>query len=339
MNRTTFKYFLCCTAILFITILAAYETPKGWTTNAEAAWERSAKSGKNVLLLFTGSDWCYYCIQLRAQVLETPEFLKFAKEKFELVYIDFPKKTELPSEIRQRNSSLQKKYQVDGFPCTVITDSNGIELGRVGGFTEKYTEAIQNAMVKDTPLNTAVIHGDIQEVTKLAADASAINKPGKGRFTPLHVAILRRRDAEIAKILIQNGANVNITYQGLPLLAAAIYQKMPVELIKLMIDKKADVNAVIPGKNITALHFCAAYGTPEIYNMLVNAGANPKSVDSEKNTLLHAAVLAQNIPMIRHLIKCGADVTAKDAEKHTPADVAATDEIRNILSKPVPFSK
>src|SRR5208283_6057780 len=81
-------------------------SPKAdWTTDFEAAKADAAKSGRKLLLDFTGSDWCIYCQKLDAEVLSTPEFRSFAKD-YVLVCLDFPKAKELPAAEKKQNDTL-----------------------------------------------------------------------------------------------------------------------------------------------------------------------------------------------------------------------------------------
>ena len=52
-----------------------------WQTNIYKAIEISNKEKKPLLLFFTGSDWCGWCIRLQKEVLNTPEFASWAKKK------------------------------------------------------------------------------------------------------------------------------------------------------------------------------------------------------------------------------------------------------------------
>ena len=68
------------------------EAPKGWGTDYDAALARAAKEKRPVLALFTGSDWCPYCVQLEKKVLKDSLFQKFAEKNVVLLYLDFPRK-------------------------------------------------------------------------------------------------------------------------------------------------------------------------------------------------------------------------------------------------------
>jgi thioredoxin-related protein len=87
-----------------------------WQTDMNKATEISKKSKKPMLLFFTGSDWCGWCIRLQKEVLKTPEFAKWAKDNVVLVELDFPRKTPQQPEIQKQNNELQQALGVRGYP-------------------------------------------------------------------------------------------------------------------------------------------------------------------------------------------------------------------------------
>ncbi len=87
-----------------------------WQTDMNKAMEISKKSKKPLLLFFTGSDWCGWCIRLQKEVLKTPEFAKWANENVVLVELDFPRRTPQQPEIQRQNQELQQTFGVQGYP-------------------------------------------------------------------------------------------------------------------------------------------------------------------------------------------------------------------------------
>ena len=96
-----------------------------WQTDFSAA-KAKAKSEKKFLLVdFTGSDWCIWCKRLKAEVFDKDEFQNEAPKHFVLVELDFPSTKKLPDELKQQNETLQKKYEIHGFPrssCWTLRD-------------------------------------------------------------------------------------------------------------------------------------------------------------------------------------------------------------------------
>ena len=103
-------------ALLFIGSIAGQAQELKWETNMENAVQVSMKTKKPLLLFFTGSDWCGWCIRLQNEVLKTPEFAAWAKENVVLVEVDFPRRSPQQPEIQKQNMELQQLFQVQGYP-------------------------------------------------------------------------------------------------------------------------------------------------------------------------------------------------------------------------------
>ncbi len=116
-----------------------------WQANAaESAWltdlpkaEAQAKSQNKIVLMdFTGSDWCPWCIKYDKEVLDTPEFQDYAAKNVVLVKLDYPHALVQSDDLKKANAALQAQYKVDGFPTLVVLDKDGKEIGRQVGYSE-----------------------------------------------------------------------------------------------------------------------------------------------------------------------------------------------------------
>jgi thioredoxin-related protein len=96
--------------------------------------ERAKSENKMVLLDFTGSDWCPWCIKFDEEVLSTGKFNDYAATHLTLVTVDFPNSKEQSDALKQANQDLKNKYNVNGFPTFILLDSDGRELGRQVGY-------------------------------------------------------------------------------------------------------------------------------------------------------------------------------------------------------------
>jgi protein disulfide-isomerase len=97
-------------------------------TDWAAAKAESAGTGKPILILLTGSDWCTWCIKLEKEVFETSTFADFASENLVLMLADFPRKTKLPADVAKQNEALKKQYLADGYPTVWLLDAGGGKL-------------------------------------------------------------------------------------------------------------------------------------------------------------------------------------------------------------------
>ena len=104
------------TLLLVVGSLTVQAQELTWETNLKKAAEVSMKTKKPMLLFFTGSDWCGWCIRLQNEVLKTPEFAAWAKKNVVLVELDFPRRTPQLPETQQQNAELQQIFQVRGYP-------------------------------------------------------------------------------------------------------------------------------------------------------------------------------------------------------------------------------
>jgi thioredoxin-related protein len=105
--------------LLFLLVFGSMTTQAQeltWETNINKAIEVSNKTNKPLLLFFTGSDWCGWCIRLQKEVLKTPEFAKWANENVVLVELDYPRRTPQTAEIKKQNAELQQAFGIQGFP-------------------------------------------------------------------------------------------------------------------------------------------------------------------------------------------------------------------------------
>jgi protein disulfide-isomerase len=107
-----------------------------WQTDYKQALVEAAKEDKQVLLDFTGSDWCPYCVRMDKEVLNQPDFKTFATNKLILVKLDFPRRKQIPPAEAEQNQKLQEEFAIEGFPTYVLLDPAGKEVRRQVGYLE-----------------------------------------------------------------------------------------------------------------------------------------------------------------------------------------------------------
>lgn len=126
---------------------------EGWLVDLDEAYQISQKTGKPIMANFTGSDWCGWCKRLTANVFSKPQFKKWAEDNVVLLELDFPRRKQLPDDIRQQNYSLQQAFKVRGYPTVWVfnlekdaNDRFAIEaLGRTGytNTLEEFTSGVE----------------------------------------------------------------------------------------------------------------------------------------------------------------------------------------------------
>jgi protein disulfide-isomerase len=103
-----------------------------WQTDVPKAQAQAKTEKKLVMLDFTGSDWCGWCIKLNKEVFNTPEFIAYAQKSIVPVEIDFPAKKKQAAELKKANEALQQKYGIKGYPTIIILDGEGKKVGQLG---------------------------------------------------------------------------------------------------------------------------------------------------------------------------------------------------------------
>ena len=138
---------------------------------------------------------------------------------------------------------------------------------------------------------------------------------------------------DIAKLLLEKGANVNIPSKGnkkeSPLYKAILQEN--IEMVKLLLGYGALVNEPGPGE-VMPLSVAAANGNIEMANLLLKHGANiNKATTADRITALHNAVAHKQKDMITLLIKNGAKVDIKTPKGKSILDTAKATKNENII--------
>ena len=129
------------TMLLLFVALAILCTParaasaSGWTEDYAKAVEKAKAEKKNILLDFTGSDWCGFCVALDREVFDTTKFKAWARQNAVLVKVDFPRNKTLPDKVKAQNAELKEKFMKSGgYPTVVLIDPDGKEIARKRGY-------------------------------------------------------------------------------------------------------------------------------------------------------------------------------------------------------------
>jgi protein disulfide-isomerase len=123
-----------------------------WQSDYDAALKQAAAENKYVLVDFSGSDWCGWCIKLDKEVFSQPEFIEYAQANLICVLLDFPRGKELPKAQKDANQALLEKFRVQGFPTVLIFNPQGKLVKQTGyqpGGAVKYVEFIKGVVAVD----------------------------------------------------------------------------------------------------------------------------------------------------------------------------------------------
>jgi thioredoxin-related protein len=158
-----------------------------WIADFDQAVEIARKEGKDLLVDFTGSDWCGWCIKLHKEVFEFDSFLDATEEGYVLVSLDFPNSEAVKKKVPNpaRNAELAKKYEIQGYPTVLLMTVDGEVFGKTGykdGGPDKYVEHVKSLT---TSGKKAMV-----EVATLAKDYPAAKGPAQAKLLDQAIALL-----------------------------------------------------------------------------------------------------------------------------------------------------
>ncbi|RTY88808.1 MULTISPECIES: thioredoxin family protein [unclassified Flavobacterium] len=122
------------TLILFL-FLGTFGYSQNWESDFNDAKTQAIKENKNILLVFSGSDWCAPCIKLENTIWKSEDFKNEAEQKWVIYKADFPKKKAnlLAANLTASNKKLAERYNKSGnFPLVLLLDKTGTVLGITG---------------------------------------------------------------------------------------------------------------------------------------------------------------------------------------------------------------
>ena len=125
---------------LCLSALTLSAADAAWLTDLDEGIKVAKAEKKAILVDFTGSDWCGWCIRLKKEVFDQKEFAAVTKD-FVLVELDYPQKKKQPAEEKAKNKAWAEKFSIEGFPTILLLDANGEPFAQTGyqaGGPDKY---------------------------------------------------------------------------------------------------------------------------------------------------------------------------------------------------------
>ncbi len=141
-----------------------------WHTNFVEAEKQAEKENKDLLIYFSGSDWCGWCMKLEKEVFTQGSFIQSVADEFVLIKIDFPRRKKLPPEVSLQNTKLNKRYKPTKFPNVILCDSLGRPYAKTyyrKGGVEVYVKHLTELQEKKKNRNASLaIAGSMEGIEK-----------------------------------------------------------------------------------------------------------------------------------------------------------------------------
>lgn len=221
-------------ACTLISVVHAQTLQAPFIDNLDTAREQAKTEHKDILVDFTGSNWCGFCIALDKEVFHTAEYKAEAPKHFVSVELDFPNPSTLPKEVTERNKKWKNELKSRSFPNVLLLDENGKVYADTGyraggakaylahmeelrarrierdkGFAlaekaaglekAKHLDAGLSALKSDTVLIT-YYRDTIDQINQLDAD-------GKGGLRAKYQALFKRQQCEQEIVMLCQGTD------------------------------------------------------------------------------------------------------------------------------------
>lgn len=187
---------------------------------------------------------------------------------------------------------------------------------------------INDSLEGKTPLIIAVGNSYIDTAKILIENGANINAVDFEGWSALSY-VVNNGDIEIAKLLLENKAKI----KGELLLAIkSPIAESRIDMIKLLIDNKANIN-YSDDDGFTPLNIAIESGDMELTKFLITNGANVNSLMQDGVSLIGYAIAQNNMDLLQMLIENGANVnnTNGDSWADTPLKTASRLGLDNVV--------
>ncbi|MFT4513672.1 MAG: thioredoxin-related protein [Planctomycetota bacterium] len=171
-------------SLLLGLVIAQEKNQDIWMTDFAAATAKAKAEKKDLLLDFTGSDWCGWCTKLDAEVFAHADFQQAALKNFVLVKIDIRQnKSGMSKDLIAQNDALVFRFGITNFPTLLMMDSQtnvydmlGYEKGGPGPFNEAMAAKRKQALGFKAALTMAAQKQGIERARAIDDGLSALPK-------------------------------------------------------------------------------------------------------------------------------------------------------------------
>lgn len=187
---------------------------------------------------------------------------------------------------------------------------------------------INDSLEGKTPLIIAVGNSYIDTAKILIENGANINAVDIEGWSALSYAV-NNGDIEIAKLLLENKAKIK---DELLIAIKSPIVESRINIMKLLIDNKANINYT-DENGFTPLNITIESGDMELTKFLITNGANVNSLMQDGVSLIGYAIAQNNMDLLQMLIENGANVnnTNGDSWADTPLQTASRLGLDNVV--------
>lgn len=187
---------------------------------------------------------------------------------------------------------------------------------------------INDSLEGKTPLIIAVGNSYIDTAKILIENGADVNSVDFEGWSALSYAV-NNGDIEIAKLLLENKAKIK---DELLIAIKSPIVESRINMMKLLIDNKANINYT-DENGFNPLNIAIESGDMELTKFLITNGANVNSLMQDEVSLIGYAIAQNNMDLLQMLIENGANVnyTNGDSWADTPLKTASRLGLDNVV--------
>ncbi|MCX7007724.1 MAG: thioredoxin family protein [Kiritimatiellaeota bacterium] len=202
-----YKQTLGAGIMALVTVATVHAGGAGWLQNFDKAKQQAAVEKKDLLMDFTGSDWCGWCVKLNKEIFAKKEFAEGVKDSFVLVELDYPmsekNKQQQPVEIKEQNAQLAKVYAIEGYPTVLLADSAGRPYAKIyqqnedaGSYARNVNTLQANRVKRDASFAKAEAAKGLEKAKLLVEGLSAVDPEFLERFYKNEITTIQENDKD-----------------------------------------------------------------------------------------------------------------------------------------------
>jgi len=174
---------------------------------------------------------------------------------------------------------------------------------------------------RDTPLHIAVEIDNLEIASYLIAKGASIDPKNKVNATPLHSSSYFNRKGDIAKLLIENGADVNAVddFQTSILMQSSIWNPI---VANHLLDHNVNIPSYKEDDGKELFMNSAQNNLLRLFNQFIAMGADIYVQDGSGNSLLHKAAAGGSLEIVKMLLEAKLSISMKNLYGWTPLHFA-----------------